>query len=1198
MNEPTLFSSKILTLFCKSYLEAGEKLDDISYSVSPLSRLIGDFFKTMLTRSDIPIDGFGSDSIRNIMAKFFFQQFRTDLFYMLSNWLLLQSKTFSTSEGFTHITLLMKMYLIGIYTEENTGRQQELIKNLKECQKTFNEAAELHLVKIIAELCQVATIKDYLQVDQDASISELFKASKNWSETTEEILCSVKVFSRLGEVLWTTVGHLSPNKRIDALRLLTNSKKTPQGTMNSMQLVFYMVTVLNLTTEPNAPVIFTNRLEGVPSPQQALDYNPDQIWTEQIHQLLEKTLFNLAYIVSEYLGNLEHEQLIETMFKVLQLLEMKKNGKWLDILKSLQDHLDNLLKLKKVLYDMAMASLIPFTVYKLQEEFLVTKVITGLKEALEIINQIGLFIKGTAASIITTSDILAKRKIENLNKIIKPLLALFKLRVELDETWGVLFAQGLFNICISFEDQSTHPNDKIISTVLALCNEKDDPEVLKPEEPEAKPSKTSVEISPIKPLIYFTLMLRRYKAQSFTKYKSLAGVYESPRLIRLFLPIINETCPSSFGISLFENHIKKIQDVKEFKQSFIILFILTQLKLQVATQPDGDSSALLNTLLGYLHEEITKVSIISLETMLQLLREFEREMIPYSKIFIKRTLKLINSDIAYDQKKLVYELFSRILTLSYVQDSEIQPQHLDPTMLGKWERGNSFLMEFRSNKLYMVDIPDIHSVKLRPYQLEGIAWVNFLFKYNLSGALCDDMGLGKTVQSLITVLIFQQKHPGSRSLIVCPNGLVKHWEMEAKKHFQGHNLKIAILEKGFTGNWRQFQDVGLFITSDTMITKHSALFEKEQFLVGVLDEAHLIKNDKSKLAKCIKTLSFKHKLALTGTPIQNNLLELWSIFDFLMPNYLGTREEFKKNFSRLFGMSLSSIELSKMDLTDDQTKDLQLLHQRVLPFILRRLKGQVLQDLPEKLIQDYECEMTDLQKKIYKVFEDNDLVQIEKDLNVMEKPDPSKPTPGPSAPESSVPEKQIPVLKVLKCMRMICNHPKLVDPKYYAGFSAEEMKELEQYDSSAKLRGLRTLFQQLGFDPEEDNYENGNKVLIFTRCLTTMELLEGFFKVAFPKIKTCKINGKMDTTVRYNVIDKFVNEFDLKVMLLTTKVGGLGLNLSCANIVVMFDHDFNPMNDIQAMDRAHRLGQKKVVNVYRFILKDTLEEKIMGYALG
>lgn len=158
-----------------------------------------------------------------------------------------------------------------------------------------------------------------------------------------------------------------------------------------------------------------------------------------------------------------------------------------------------------------------------------------------------------------------------------------------------------------------------------------------------------------------------------------------------------------------------------------------------------------------------------------------------------------------------------------------------------------------------------------------------------------------------------------------------------------------------------------------------------------------------------------------------------------------------------------------------------------------------------------------------------------------------------------------------------------------------EMKKLSsQFEASGKFNSLHTLFTQFGYTEDEDSSQNPNKILIFTRFLNTIDLLGKFLKSKFPKLKYLSIDGKVNPNERHARIEKFFNDFEIKVMLLTTMVGGLGLNLSCANIVIMFDHDFNPMNDLQAMDRAHRLGQKNVVNVYRLITKDTLEEKIMG----
>lgn len=486
-----------------------------------------------------------------------------------------------------------------------------------------------------------------------------------------------------------------------------------------------------------------------------------------------------------------------------------------------------------------------------------------------------LYVKGVSAAILTKRAHEAKVKPQSLNMIIKPLLSLLKLE-EVEPQWAQLFAQGMFTLCLCYANDTAHPNHKVIVNLLTYCQDTAERAVQEAKDAEEKdvekkPKKFNLEIAPLHCLRYFGLIFQTYKERSFEKYHNLKEIFNSPKLIRYFIPIFTRHCP----VDVLQASLTKVGEMaapacknadvaSDFKACFIMLFLEANSK---AMSSPGHAD-LLNSLLAFLHEETSKPSSIGLQTLMEMLTHFDRDMLPYSKIYIKRSLKLINADLDYDLKRLVYDIFSKILTLSYVQDADEKSPVLNAELSGKWDRGNEFLLEFRSNKLYNVDMPDVKSVKLRPYQLEGIAWINFLFRYNLSGALCDDMGLGKTIQSLITVLIFSLKNKGSRNLIVCPNGLVKHWEMEAHKHYQGHPMKIAIIDKTFNGNWKQFKDVNLFITSDIMIVKAAHLFEKEHFLVGVLDEAHLIKNEKSKLSKSIKTLTIQHKLALTGTPIQ------------------------------------------------------------------------------------------------------------------------------------------------------------------------------------------------------------------------------------------------------------------------------------------------------------------------------------------
>jgi SNF2 family DNA or RNA helicase len=1191
-NDSNLFGAKALTVLCKSYLEAIQKLEDISYSVSPASRLIGDMFKAMVAKG-LKEDNFAAEAVKTVMIKFFFHHMnhvRSDLFYMLSHWLIFAGKKLSPT-GFKQVLLLMKMYIVGIYTEEHPVRRKEMIEHFQICANNFEEESHLGLLSLIAELCRSFTVKQYLCLAEDPGAEEVVAQSKSWATTAEETVVSVRVISTLAQIVWKVFEKLKPSKRVEALKLF-NHKDDKNILCHTFELSVFLILYPGGDLSKDKDV---EKSGLYPDLNSLLKSGSEEIAAPQIQALTELFLDNLYHQVGDYLGKPDApEKLRPKLVKVFALLEQGKKKQWNEILVNLEASRDDLISLKELMQSLSRDGTIPYGVCKMQTETLDTKILKYIGETLIVSHLLGLYLKGLAASMLTGKMVREKKKPEGLNLVIKPLVALLKME-DLEGVWEEIFARGLFNLCLCFEEETAHPNHKIVSLLLTHCTEyatkmaKEEKEVEKEKGDSEKPQPSS-QGRKLHVMHYFSLIFNTFKEGAFEKYPTLKEIFNSLLLIKLFLPIFFANCPAD----VTEAALTKLEEIaqsasqnqdqfKEFHSCLMLIFS----DCNARAQKDKDRKLLLNRILKWLHNEVCNASKIGLETLLKLLEEKDKEMMPYSKIFIKRALKLINADLPDDIKRLVFDVFTRILTLSYIQDAEVQPTVLNDELMGKWSRGNEFLLEFRSNKLYNVDIPEVKSVKLRPYQMEGIAWVNFLFKYNLSGALCDDMGLGKTIQSLITVLIYSMKNKGSRSLIVCPNSLVRHWEVEAKKHFQGYQMNVAVIDKTFTGNWKPFKDVNLVITSDAVIIKSHQLFEKEQFLVGVLDEAHLIKNEKSKLSKCIKQLSIRHKLALTGTPIQNNLLELWSIFDFLMPNYLGSKEEFKKTFSRLFNLNLVNIDISKMDLNDEQTKDLQLLHQKVLPFIMRRLKDQVLQDLPEKIIQDYYCELTDVQKKVYKLFEDSDIQQLEKSISTIDKS-------SNGSADTSGEKKKVPLLQSLICMRKICNHPWLIGNKYFSTLTAEEEKDIKNFDNSGKFRGLRTLFEQLDFDTEEDNYDNPNKVLIFTRFIDTVALLESFLKQIFPTVKYVKIDGSIDSTARYNIIDKFFNEYDIKVMILTTKVGGLGLNLSCANIVVMFDHDFNPMNDIQAIERAHRLGQKKVVNVYRFIMKDTLEERIMG----
>jgi TATA-binding protein-associated factor len=354
----------------------------------------------------------------------------------------------------------------------------------------------------------------------------------------------------------------------------------------------------------------------------------------------------------------------------------------------------------------------------------------------------------------------------------------------------------------------------------------------------------------------------------------------------------------------------------------------------------------------------------------------------------------------------------------------------------------------------------------------------------------------------------------------------------------------------------------------------------------------MIKNEKTQLSKAVKSLKSKRKLGLTGTPIQNNILELWSIFDFVMPGYLGEKKQFRKEHRTLMNMNMMSLELNKMRLTTLQKRKLEFLHAKVLPFIMRREKKDVLKDLPPKIIQDHECIMTKAQRQIYQVFQDKEKVNLEtetaKQTLSNNFSDELKKT------QKIHENKNVNILSTLNNLRKIVNHPFLLDSNpLYSGLVSSIKKsiprnnKLIEFFLGGKFYGLKSILNSLDYQ-EDDIFScknNPNKLIIFSRYRDCCKLIVRFFNKVFPFIKTVHLSNELDLRERSKLVEQFRVDKTNKVIILTTKIGGLGLNLSSANIVIMFDHDFNPMNDLQAMDRAHRIGQKKCVNVFRMVMK-------------
>ncbi|KAL4491307.1 hypothetical protein ABPG72_021693 [Tetrahymena utriculariae] len=661
--------------------------------------------------------------------------------------------------------------------------------------------------------------------------------------------------------------------------------------------------------------------------------------------------------------------------------------------------------------------------------------------------------------------------------------------------------------------------------------------------------------------------------------------------------------------ALTEQKRSKIQKVsrKIFKNLLIRSF---RFDFRNAQQNQQQVTAIRNDMFKRFFIMLKIQNQIAFELLTDILDYNSKDIIDYSGIYVLQVVKCLTSPNTVI-KDLAFQNLGKIITSVFLQNmNKVASQMLDPFLQKKILKGNQFILDFQNNSHFQYNLLYQPKTQLREYQMEGIKWLGFLTRYNLNGALCDDMGLGKTLQVLCVLQNEIQKDlnegkPPKISLIVAPSSIVDHWYYEIQKFLHPQVMNpIVINSKNQIDEFMKNKDkYKIVISSYNTVYKHIETLNTIVYQFCILDEGHLIKNQNTKISQAVRSIQSEHKFLLSGTPIQNNLQELWSIFDFLMPGYLGSSKNFRDKFSKLFHTNVLNFSDEQVLFTEEQNKVLQDLHKKVMPFILRRDKKLVLKELPPKIIQDYYCYMAPKQQQFYEDLEKSQINKCEQDLE--QQIDQWSKTKGfEDADQGS--KIQESVLRMLSHMIQIVNHPcqykKQERLKGNAG-GLEMQKELSQYSASGKFVALKQLLVDLGFE-EKESIEaeeqkvlttNKNKVLIFSRFKETLQLIcDQLLNTEFSHIKYLKLDGNVQVSKRYAIINKFNEDSECKIMLLTTSVGGLGLNLTSANVVIMFDHNYNPMNDLQAIDRAHRIGQKNTLNVYRMITKDTLEERIMG----
>lgn len=592
------------------------------------------------------------------------------------------------------------------------------------------------------------------------------------------------------------------------------------------------------------------------------------------------------------------------------------------------------------------------------------------------------------------------------------------------------------------------------------------------------------------------------------------------------------------------------------------------------------------------------------------------DILPYIVFLIVPVLGRMN-DANADIRIIASTTFASIIKLVPLEAGIMDPPDMPAELLAGKDREREFIQQMMDpSKISSFELPVAIKATLRKYQQEGVNWLAFLRNYRLHGILCDDMGLGKTLQTICIIAsdhhIKQEKYAKTGlpeykrlpSLVICPPSLTGHWEQEFNQY--APFLKVMIYACGPTARVHlrpQLETADVIVTSYDVCRNDMDVLAAFPYNYCVLDEGHIIKNSASKLSKAVKRMRAEHRLILSGTPIQNNVLELWSLFDFLMPGFLGTEKVFMERFAKPIAASRNSKTSSKEQ--EAGALALESLHKQVLPFMLRRLKEDVLSDLPPKIIQDYYCELSELQKKLYKDFAKKQKNLVESEINDQE--------------ELEYKKADSHVFQVLQYMRKLCNHPALVvTPNHpqleeVIQFLAQKGSELKSIEHAPKLQSLKTLLLACGIGVNDSDYSSAkfkakqkqlltsdgvisqHRALIFCQLKDMVDIVEEeLFKKQMPSVTYMRLDGRTEPRNRQTIVRKFNEDPSIDVLLLTTKVGGLGLNLTGADTVIFVEHDWNPMNDLQAMDRAHRLGQKKVVNVYRLITKNTLEEKIMG----
>ena len=469
--------------------------------------------------------------------------------------------------------------------------------------------------------------------------------------------------------------------------------------------------------------------------------------------------------------------------------------------------------------------------------------------------------------------------------------------------------------------------------------------------------------------------------------------------------------------------------------------------------------------------------------------------------------------------------------------------NLDKSKIKKEESYVDFIKDTSKEKENTtLTLPKSLKGDLREYQKNGFQWLQMLEKYELGGILADDMGLGKTIQVITLILKYKEEQKEKLpSIVIAPSSLTLNWKNEIQKF--APTLETIVVNGSLEQRKKKIKDIkkyDLIITSYDLLKRDLELYEKEDitFKYAIADEAQYIKNSNTQNAKALKSIKAETRYALTGTPIENSLAELWSIFDYIMPGYLFKYKKFKQ---------LYEVPIVK----DNDMYSMKKLKMLIEPFILRRTKKEVLTELPEKTITILNNEMEDEQQKIYLSYLAKAKQEAMQEIEI-----------------NGVEKSHIKILALLTRLRQICCHPSLF---------------LEDYNQdSSKLKQCIEIIK--------DGIEAGHKILLFSGYTSMFDIIEK--ELLKEDINYYKLTGKTNVNERVELVEDFNQNENVKVFLISLKAGGTGLNLTGADMVIHYDPWWNISAENQATDRAYRIGQKNNVQVYKLITKNSIEEKI------